>query len=176
MNTQTLNSLNVIGFNFANRILTLETTNLDATMEALKPNFQFAGKPIDGKNIQFKVELVLGQEVKKAMEGVKRMKVTFAQVETATAALPEGFGEMANPVNAIAALGTELLKKPEPAPKAEKPAKAAKAKTNTEATADVKQEQPAPVVEEVKAAQAAAPTVTARKVPQREANGRFIKA
>ena len=164
MNTQTLASLNVIGFTFENRILTLLTTNLDGAMETLKPNFQFAGKPIEGKNIQFKVELVLGQEVKKEMEGVKRMKVTFAQAETAATALPEGFADMPNPVKAIAALGTELLKKPEPAPKAEKPAK-------TEAKAN-----PAPTAtEEVKAAQAAAPTVTARKVPQRDANGRFIK-
>lgn len=174
MNTQTLASLNVIGFTFENRILTLLTTNLDGAMETLKPNFQFAGKPIEGKNIQFKVELVLGQEVKKEMEGVKRMKVTFAQAETATTALPEGFADMPNPVKAIAALGTELLKKPEPAPKAEKPAKVKAekpAKAKTEAKAD-----PAPTAtEEVKAAQAAAPTVTARKVPQRDANGRFIK-
>lgn len=170
---QTLASLNVIGFAFANRILTLQTKDLDATLEALKPNFLFAGKPIAGKNIQFKVELVLGQEVKAKMADVKRMKVEFAQAETATTALPEAIGKMANPVDAIAALGTELLKKPEPAPKAEKPAKAPKAEKP--ATAE-KAADPAPTVnEEVKAAQAAEPTTKARQMPARDAKGHFIK-
>lgn len=105
------------------------------------------------------------------MEGVKRMKVEFAQAETATTELPEAIAKMENVVEAIAALGTELLKKPEPAPKAEKTEKAA-----TKVKADETKPAETKVEPEAQAAQAAAPTTTVRKTPMRDAKGHFMKA
>ena len=190
----------IAGFHFENRVLALQTQNLEETIKHLVPQFVYCGKPIEGKNVQHKLEVALGYEVKtQKLPEIHRMKIVLEQLvdgaaptnklvtskddfKDTEATLTWLAGTIGNVLAAEAAAKTEAETKAKAEAQARKDAKKAereaiKAKAEAEAVAkpeEVKPEevQPEEKVEEVRTAQASAPTVMAK--PARDAKGRFL--
>jgi hypothetical protein len=168
----------ISGFAYSNRVLTLHTEQLDETIKILQPQFVYCGKPIDGKNIQHKLEVAIGYEVKtQKLPNVRRMKVVLGTGESVQQ-LPdvETSGEF---LDELAVLIQHVLD----AEAAEKPAAKTEDKTEektvTAAVQDVEPQVDSPE-DEKEVAQAAEQTVVTvevvkRQAPQRDSRGRFIK-
>lgn len=172
----------ISGFNYANRVLALQVANLEETIKALIPHFVYCGKPIEGKNVQHKLEVALGYETKtQKLPEVRRMKIVLEQL--AEGAEPankvkttkETFASTESTLTFLAELVTGALKAEADAKEAAKPVKAEKPakapKTEAKAT---ETKASAPAKDEAKAAATAAPTVMGVG-PQRDPKtGRFL--
>jgi cell division protein FtsN len=171
----------IAGQSFANRVLVLETHDLAKAIEHLVPQFVYCGKPIEGKNVQHKLEVAIGYEVKtQKLADVRRLKVELVQLPEGAEptnkvkTTKESFANTEATLTTLATMVTEILAAEAAAKEAAKPVKEPKVKAETPVAETKTTEVKEP---EAKAAQAPESTFgIAKPAPQRDpATGRFLK-